>query len=91
MTINLSLTPETEVKLRDRAAATGKDLSTLIREAVEEKFSGTDENSHAVGLTYDGWSAQFSAWMNDVAKRSSAYPTGYVADSRQSNYEGRGE
>lgn len=38
MTITLELPPETERKLRYRASATGKDVATLVREAVEEKL-----------------------------------------------------
>ena len=92
MTLTISLPPETEAKLRDRAAATGKDMSTLIREAVEEKLSGANGNSAAAGIPYDRWSDEFAAWMNDVAKRAPMYPRGYVADdNRESIYEGHGE
>ncbi len=38
MTITIDFPPETEKKLLARAAATGKDVSTLVCEAVEEKF-----------------------------------------------------
>ena len=90
MTVYISLPPETEARLRDRAAATGKDVSTLVREAVEEKFSAGNGNS--AGMSYERWSAEFTAWMKDVAKRATMYPPGYVADdSRDSIYEGRGE
>src|SRR5437667_8978164 len=37
MTITIDLPAETEGKLLARALATGKDVSTLVREAVEEK------------------------------------------------------
>jgi hypothetical protein len=92
MTVNILLPPETEAKLRDCAAATGKDVSTLVREAVEEKFAATNGNSATAGLSYDRWSTEFAAWMTDVAKRAPMYPPGYAADdSRDSVYEGRGE
>jgi hypothetical protein len=38
MTVNLSLPPTTEARLRRYAAATGRDVSTLVVEAIEQKF-----------------------------------------------------
>jgi len=38
MTITIDLPTETERKLLARAAATGTDVATLVREAVEEKL-----------------------------------------------------
>ncbi|HUY33872.1 MAG TPA: hypothetical protein VMV69_14080 [Pirellulales bacterium] len=38
MTLTIDLPAETERKLLAQAAATGKDVATLVREAVEEKF-----------------------------------------------------
>jgi hypothetical protein len=38
MTVTIDFPPETEQKLLARAAATGKDVATLVREAVEEKL-----------------------------------------------------
>jgi hypothetical protein len=38
VTISVSLSPTIEAKLRSHAAATGKDLSALVIEAVEQKF-----------------------------------------------------
>jgi hypothetical protein len=39
MTISLSLPPELEAKLRQRAADAGKDMATFVRDAIEEKLS----------------------------------------------------
>ena len=36
MTINISLTPESEAKLRQRAAHSGKDLAALASDILEE-------------------------------------------------------
>ncbi len=91
MTVTFSLPPETEAKLRDRSIATGKDLPTLVREAVEEKLSAAN-GAKSTEMPYDRWSTEFTAWMSDVARRAPMYPPGYVADdSRESIYEGRGE
>ena len=92
MTITFSLTPETEARLRERAAAAGKDVSALIREAIEEKLSATTNDAAVTGISHDRWSAEFASWMNEVAERAPSYPPGYVADdSREGVYEGRGE
>lgn len=38
MTITIDLSPDTERRLLAHASATGKDVNTLVREAVEEKL-----------------------------------------------------
>ncbi len=38
MTLQITLTPETETRLRERAAASGKDLTAIVLEAVDEKL-----------------------------------------------------
>jgi hypothetical protein len=38
MPLTIDLPPETEKKLRERAAEVGQDVSTFVREAVEEKL-----------------------------------------------------
>jgi len=42
MTVTISLPPDSEARLREQAAAAGKDVSTLVREAVEEKLAATN-------------------------------------------------
>ena len=37
MTLQINFAPQEEAKLRDRAAAAGKDIETFIREAALEK------------------------------------------------------
>jgi hypothetical protein len=39
MTITITLPPETEEQLRAQSQATGKDISTLVVEAVEARLS----------------------------------------------------
>lgn len=39
MTITITLPPETEERLRAQSTATGKDISTLVVEAVEARLS----------------------------------------------------
>ena len=38
MTLTLSFPPDMEARLRERAAAAGKDVESLVREAIEEKL-----------------------------------------------------
>jgi plasmid stability protein len=40
MTIHVTFSPETEARLRERAAAAGKDVETLVREVIEETLGG---------------------------------------------------
>jgi hypothetical protein len=89
MSVTIPFPPEIEAKLRQRAAAAGKDVGSFVREAVEEKLAlpGRPDESNAAQ-----WLAEFDAWMRGVAARESAYPPGFVADdSRETVYEGRGE
>ena len=71
-------------KLLERAAATGKDLASVIREAVEEKLISS---SGAAALkTTQQWEAEFNVWVS--GRRVVSH---FVDDSRESIYEGRGE
>jgi predicted transcriptional regulator len=88
MSLSIPFPPEIEEQLRRRAAAAGKDVSTFVREAVEEKL-GLGAGTYK---TNGEWNAEFSAWMRDVAARASNYPSNFmVDDSRESIYEGHGE
>jgi predicted transcriptional regulator len=87
MSLTISFSPEVEARLRERAAASGKDVPTLVREAVEEKLSATTpEIKPRNGMSREQWLAEFNAWVN------SHNPVGhFVDDSRESIYAGRGE
>jgi predicted transcriptional regulator len=88
MSVTIPFPPEIEAKLRERAAASGKDVDAFIREAVEEKLG----RSTAADKTAGQWTAEFDAWMREVAARAPSYPPGFVLDdSREKIYEGRGE
>jgi hypothetical protein len=92
MTVTISLTPEVETMLRQAAIAAGKDVSTLVREALEEKLVSSNGAKPRDAKPYDQWLTEFKSWMKDVAARSGTYPPGFVLDdSRESIYEGRGE
>jgi plasmid stability protein len=84
MTLTLQFPPDIEAKLRERAAAVGKDVETLVREAVEAKLAG--EPTAQPDLTPEEWVAQFDAWMK--SRKMVYHP---VDDSRESIYADRGE
>ena len=49
MTLRIDLSPELEAKLRERAAAAGKDIAAFAREAVEEKLRGRESMAEILG------------------------------------------
>ncbi len=81
MTVHISLPPDMEAKLRQRALDVGKDVPTLVREAVEEKLAATSE----VMPISNQWEQDFNAWI------ASHKPVKHwVDDSRDSIYSDRG-
>lgn len=92
MTLNLSLNPTLEAKLREQAQATGKSLERLVAEAVEEKLTATNINQHSPQNT-TSQSNSWSTWVEGMKKfaQENLHPGHTVDDSRQSIYSGRGE
>lgn len=95
MTVTIALPPTVEQKLREQAAASGKDVEAFVLEAVEEKLAGQAEAQAASvsqRLSPAEREQRFGEWMREVEGRASRYPPGFVADdSRESIYEGCGE
>ena len=92
MVLRLDLTAEAEARLRERAAADGKEVDRFVLDAVEEKLTGNGSGqpgsiaSPAREETAQEWITSFDAWVQSHPRR------GYVADdSRESIYAGRGE
>ena len=89
-TLSISLPPETEARLRERAAAEGKDLQTYVVDALREKVAPAGANVPArspdAADSVDAWLARFDAW-------TASHPRfgGDIDDSRESIYAGRGE
>jgi predicted transcriptional regulator len=84
MTLTLSFPPDVEARLRQQAAALGKDVETVVREAVEAKLA--EIVAGIPSIPTDRWQAEFDAW---VAGHDPVSHT--VDDSRESIYAGRGE
>ncbi len=85
MNLMLHLTPETEAKLREQAAQSGKSLETLALEALEEKLA--DGNDLSKALSDEVWKAKFDEFLANLPRSGAAI----VDDSRESIYQGRGE
>jgi hypothetical protein len=90
MTLHLRLTPELEARLRERAAAEGKDPATLVAEAVTEKLLPPNGPG-----SQPPTQARLPAWNRFVAAMrrhgETLPPKHFVDDSRESIYEGRDE
>lgn len=87
MTLHISLSPESEARLRERAAVAGKDPATYARETLEEQL-GSSQNPQTEGtpLPPNQRVAEFLNWV------AGHRPVGHnVDDSREAIYEGRGE
>jgi plasmid stability protein len=82
MNLILNLPPETEARLRQAAAESGKAPEELALEALDDKLSS--EFSSEPELSREEWLKQFHAWVNSHKSRN---PN--VDDSRESFYPDR--
>lgn len=85
MNLVLQLSPDTEAKLRDHAARSGKDPESLALEALEEKL--TDGEPPSAMLPPDQWRAKFASFLASLPQTKAAV----VDVRRETIYEGRGE
>jgi len=85
VTLQLELSSETEARVRAEAAASGRAITALVAEAIEEKF-GAAAATHPSRMPPEEWAARLDAWAESHRR------LGYEADaSRESIYAGRGE
>jgi len=84
MNLILHLTPETEAKLVEYAATTGKAPEELALRALEEQLAISAQPPSAISA--DEWVADIGAWAAGHRSRS-----GDANDSRESIYAGCGE
>ena len=83
MHLTLPLPPETEVELRKRAAAAGKDVAAYVLDVLRGEL--LERNGDAdVGrlLTEDEWHEEFDAWLANQKSRNPSFD-----DSRESIYD----
>ena len=78
MNLTLHLTPETEAKLKEQAAHSGKTLEAVALEALEEKLGAEPA---AADLPLDEWEAKLDEWLLSHKPRN---PT--MDDRRESIY-----
>jgi hypothetical protein len=85
MTITIDFSPETERQLLARAAATGKDVTTLVREAVEEELrrplpsfqqilAPVHEDFRRSGMSAQELDALLEASLNEVRQERRGKP-----------------
>lgn len=89
MTLNLSLPPEMEAKLRQRAAAAGKDVTAFVEEAVQQKLDEADRAPDPAKLSPAEQWELLKTWIDETTKIvSRTLPPGtFVDDSRESIYD----
>lgn len=88
MTLQISLSDDSEARLRQYAAAAGKDVPSVVAEAIEEKLAiyGSDGETDSRKLSPEQWIAELRGWAAGHATL-----TRVADDSRDSIYAGRGE
>ncbi len=87
--LNIPLSPEKEARLRERAAAAGKDVTEYVLEVLEEDLAVTVP-AHPVDTHSPQKRRQ---WENDLDAWAAGHPRldTLADDSRESLYAGRGE
>jgi uncharacterized protein (DUF1778 family) len=88
MILNLNFPASVESQLRERAAATGKDVTSLVLEAVAEKLSDMEAEArlpNPEALSAKEWISR----LERLAARGK-HLTSLVDDDREHLYEDRG-
>jgi hypothetical protein len=85
MNVSINFPADIETRLLRRAKVAGKDVATLVQEFVAEWLA---EESSPVAKPHSH--AEFMAKLNRVIELHPA-STGFLDDSRESIYAGRGE
>lgn len=85
MTLNISISEETETKLREKAVAVGKDVVQYARELIEQGV--TAPNGTLSRAEIENRLLAIHRLIDSVSQQHGRYPPGYVADdSRESIY-----
>ena len=80
MELHIPLPPETEARLRQRAAAAGKDPASFVLEVVEEELAAEELSPNSQRITE----------LREWAAGHASLPF-EAEDGRESIYQGRGE
>lgn len=81
MNFNIEFSPEVEARLRRRAAASGTDPASVVRDVIEEVLAGP-EPQFAIPQTAEAWSAALHAWAASHKPKDH-----FVDDSREAIYD----
>jgi len=84
MTITICLSPATEARLKEQAAANGRDVSLYATQLIEQAVAGIDVSSSELSPAQRA--AEWRVWAESHARSDHV-----VDDSRESIYAGRGE
>lgn len=82
MNLILNLSPETEIRLREYVAATGKQPEQLALEALQDKLAADETPRES--LPNDQWLREFDSWVGTLTSHNPQ-----VDDSRESMYPDR--
>lgn len=85
MTVSISFPDDIARKLHERAANTGQDVATVVREVVAESLSGSEDSTAQAQATGD-----FADWLDAWIALHPVLDHA-IDDSRESIYAGRGE
>lgn len=90
MTLTISISPDAETLLRKQAAEHGADVVQYARHLIEQGVGAL--NGGSVAANAKDRLAALNGFVERARAQVDRFPPGYVADdSRDSNYEGRGE
>ncbi len=85
--LNIPLSPDKEAKLRERAAAAGKDVTEYVLQVVEDDLAATEPVAAPDSPEKrEQWQKDLDAWAEGHPRLDSI-----ADDSRDSIYAGRGE
>ena len=91
MTLNISLSPKSEAKLKERAAATGEPVEAVASRMLEQAVEQSNGAAAVPGPSLSRAEAERRlANLREWATMREP-SSGHVDDSRDSIYEGRGE
>lgn len=90
MSLTIQLAPEMEARLRERAAAEGKDPAEFAVEALVERLTAPDTATPSPVTARR--LAALDRFVTGMREHVRSLPPGHIVDdSRESIYEGRGE
>lgn len=69
MTVRIALSPESETKLRERAAAAGKQVEEFLRDEIEQRVLTEPPSAAQIAQGSGEWLARFRQWVQEHPAR----------------------